>query len=323
MIQTSGIGRALQHQKQALSEVGVETCTNPDEAYDILHINTYGLTSGAIIQAARERGCPVVYHAHTTEEDFRNSFVFSNRLAPRMRKHLIALYSLADHIITPTPYAKRLLEGYGIQVPITAISNGIRVERFMPNPEKVKAFRNYFGLDPQQPVIISVGLYFERKGIFDFFELARKHPEITFIWFGHTPAMSIPKAVRDLLAEAPDNLILPGYVRGPIIEGAYLSADLFVFASHEETEGIVVLEALAARCPLLVRDIPVYADWLQADVHCLKAQDVLELNQKIDDFFAHRTPNTREAGYALAQARSLKAVGTQLRAVYEQLRTSA
>ncbi len=58
------------------------------------------------------------------------------------------------------------------------------------------------------------------------------------------------------------NVLFPGYIKGDIIEGAYSAADLFFFPSYEETEGIVVLEALASRQNVLVRDIPVYKGWL-------------------------------------------------------------
>ncbi len=60
--------------------------------------------------------------------------------------------------------------------------------------QKEQAFRDYFQLSADQKVIISVGLYFERKGIVDFVEIARRMPEYTFIWFGHTPMYTIPKS---------------------------------------------------------------------------------------------------------------------------------
>lgn len=77
-------------------------------------------------------------------------------------------------------------------------------------------------------MIICVGLYFERKGITDFVELARKFPEYRFIWFGHTPMYSIPRAIRTIVKEDhPANVEFPGYIKGDIIEGAYSAADLF------------------------------------------------------------------------------------------------
>ncbi|MBR2768096.1 MAG: hypothetical protein IKD68_04110, partial [Solobacterium sp.] len=44
LIQTSGIGRAFEHQKTALASQGISYTTDPwDEDYDILHINTCGI----------------------------------------------------------------------------------------------------------------------------------------------------------------------------------------------------------------------------------------------------------------------------------------
>ena len=153
----SGIGRALDHQKRALSEVGIEYTLDADcSDYDILHINTYGVNSHRMVRKARKLGKKVIYHAHSTEEDFRNSFIGSNQLAPLVKKYLISLYSKADHLITPTPYSKTLLEGYGIRVPISAISNGIDLSRFYPSEEKEQKFRfvwDYF-LNAKESLIL-------------------------------------------------------------------------------------------------------------------------------------------------------------------------
>lgn len=85
----SGIGRALDHQKRALSEVGIEYTLDADcSDYDILHINTYGVNSHHMVRKARKLGKKVIYHAHSTEEDFRNSFIGSNQLAPLVKNIL-------------------------------------------------------------------------------------------------------------------------------------------------------------------------------------------------------------------------------------------
>jgi 1,2-diacylglycerol-3-alpha-glucose alpha-1,2-glucosyltransferase len=65
---------------------------------------------------------------------------------------------------------------------------------------------------------------------------------------------------------------MAGYCSGDIIHGAYDLASCMFFPSLEETEGIVVLEALASHTPLLVRDIGVYDPWLVDGVNCHKAK---------------------------------------------------
>ncbi len=315
-IQTSGIGRAFAHQKEALSLVNVPYTTDPEDGYDILHINTVGPSSVYMINQARKGGKKIIYHAHSTEEDFRDSFVLSNQLSPFFKKYLVMLYSSADYILTPTPYSKKLLEGYGINTPIQDVSNGIQLGRFAYDEEKVKAFRNYFGLLPDKKVVISVGLYFERKGILDFMEVAKLLPDYQFIWFGFTPLVSIPKHVQDAIKNPPDNVILPGYIKGPVIQGAYMGADCFFFPSKEETEGIVVLEALAASQNVLVRDIDVYNPWLVDKVNCYKGTTNESFAQLVEDIVEKRLPSTKEEGFKTAETKSIENIGHVLKEVY-------
>lgn len=317
----SGIGRALDHQKRALSEVGIDFTLDPEcTDYDILHINTYGINSHNMVNKAKKLRKKVIYHAHSTEEDFRNSFVGSNQLSPLVKKYLISLYSKADYLITPTPYSKDLLMGYGIKVPIVSISNGIDLNRFSKSKEKEEQFKNYFTIKKNQKVIICVGLYFERKGIIDFVEIAKKFPDYRFIWFGHTPMYSIPKQIRQIVKEDhPDNVEFPGYIKGDIIEGAYSAADLFFFPSYEETEGIVILEALASMQQVLVRDIPVYAGWLEDKANCYMGKNNKEFANLIECLVEETIPSTRQAGYLVAKEKSISHIGHELKSVYEKV----
>lgn len=321
VISKSGIGRALTHQKAALETLGIEYTTNPkEEEYDILHINTYGPMSAAMIHKARQQGCKIIFHAHSTEEDFKHSFVLSNQMAPVFKKLLVYLYGKSDHIITPTPYAKSLLESYGLTQPIHVISNGVDLHRFTYDEEKIKSFRDYFHLQPSTHVIISVGLFFERKGILDFIEVATRMPNYTFIWFGHVPLYSIPRNIRKIVTgNHPKNVIFPGYISGTVIEGAYCGADAFFFPSKEETEGIVVLEALASYQQVILRDIPVFDPWMQDGVNCYKGNTVDEFCSIIENVVEQKMPNLKKAGRVTAMDRSITEIGKQLKNVYEEV----
>lgn len=320
VISRSGIGRAMKHQMSALRTQGIDYTLSPREDYDILHLNTVGLGSARVAKQARRQGKRIICHAHSTEEDFRNSFVFSNQLAPLFRRWLVHIYNMGDAIITPTPYSKRLLESYGIQKPIHAVSNGIDVERFRQNAQKEEKFRAYFHLQPRQKCVVCVGLFFERKGILDFIEVAKRLPQYTFIWFGNVPLYSIPKKIRRIVKGGhPANVIFPGYVEGDVLEGAYSGADAFFFPSKEETEGIVVLEALASSQQVIVRDIPVFEDWLQDGVNCYKGHDVASFTHLVDAVVSRRLPDVGIAGRETARQRSIPEVGKQLRRIYEQV----
>ena len=67
VIGKSGIGRALSHQKRALSSIGIDYTLDPKATdYDILHINTYGPKSLRLVKKAKRLGKKIVFHAHST-----------------------------------------------------------------------------------------------------------------------------------------------------------------------------------------------------------------------------------------------------------------
>lgn len=315
----SGLGKALKHQMKALEEVNVSYTLNPKEDFDIIHINFYGLRSYYLAKKAKKKGKKVVYHAHSTEEDFRNSFIGSNLFAPLFKRWIIKCYTLGDHIITPTPYSKKLLEGYGIKKPITAISNGIEVSFFEKNVAAGENFRKMYGYKKNDKIIMGVGLYIKRKGILDFVELAKRMKEYEFIWFGHSPLYASPRKVRKAVKTDLPNLKFPGYVDPAIIRSALSGVNLYLFPTLEETEGIPALEALASKQNLLVRDIPVFKRWLKDGVNCYKAKDIDEFEIKIKEILKGKTKDLSEEGYKTAQRRNMKNIGRSLLKVYKSV----
>ena len=320
MIRKSGIGRALKHQIIALQSQGIEYTLDPRESFDIAHINTVGLQSQWLIHRCHQMHKKVIVHAHSTEEDFKNSFILSNQMSSLFRKRLMTIYSKADCLITPTAYSKKLISHYvNKDIPIYAISNGVDIEEYNDNEERIQLFKQYFHLTSQQKVIICVGLFFQRKGILDFIEIAQKLPQYTFIWFGDISLYTIPQQIRNVIKHHPSNVIFPGYITGDIIKGAYCGADAFFFPSYEETEGIVVLEALSSYQQVILRDIPVYEGWLIHGKNCYKGKDNDEFIELIQNVVEKKLPYLGKEGRKVAEERSLERVGKQLKTVYHSL----
>ena len=315
-LRKSVIGRAIHHQKRALDIAGIDYTTNPHEDFDIAHINTYGIKSIMLLFRAKRMGKKVVYHGHSTKEDFRNSFIGSNLLAPFVKKYLTFLYRHADLVITPTEYSKQLITSYGVDVPVIAISNGIDLSKYCQSPKKEQAFKNHFQVLPEQKIVMCAALYFKRKGIDDFVKVAEMMPDVRFIWFGETNLWTVPGWVRRLVKKNhPANVEFPGYIKGDIYEGAMTASDVFFFPSHEETEGIVVLEALASDQNVVARDIPVYGGWLDN-----RAATLVSTNEEFVSALRHVLDgkiDKRETGHRVAESRSIESISTQLVAAYQ------
>lgn len=319
MTSNSGLGKAIKHQMKALKSANVEYTTNLKDDYDIIHINFYGPRSYHLAKKAHRKGKKVVYHAHSTEEDFRSGFIFCKQLAPLFKRWLIKCYSLGDVIVTPTPYSKRLLEGYGIKKKIYAISNGIELDLFKKDEAAGERFRKEYNYKKEDKVIIGIGLYITRKGIVDFVELAKRMPEYKFIWFGYSPLAAATEDVRKAVNTKLDNLVFAGYVKQQVIKDAMNGCDVYLFPTYEETEGIPIIEACACKTTAIIRDIPIFEEMLEDGKNVYKAKNIDEFEEKIRGVITGNLPKVGENAYKVAEERDIKKVGEQLKKVYEDV----
>jgi len=319
VIGKSGLGKAILHQINALKDEGITYTLNPKEDYDILHINTYFLKSYFLVKRAKRKGKKIVYHAHSTEEDYKDGFILGKQTSKLFKWWITKCYRMGDILITPTPYSKKILEGYrGLEEKqIYAISNGVDLEYFCQNRKYGEMFRKKYGYSKTDKVVIGIGLYIERKGIVDFVELAKRMPDVKFIWFGYSPLTFSTRKVRKAVHTKLDNLTFAGYVEKDMIRAAMNGCDLYLFPTLEETEGIPIIEAFACKTNAIIRDIPIFEGWLEDGKNVYKARDVLEFEKKIRMFLNGELPSLVENAYA--KDRDVQNIGKKLRKVYEKL----
>ncbi|WP_048076632.1 glycosyltransferase family 4 protein [Halorubrum sp. AJ67] len=261
---TGGIAASVDHQRKMLDRVGIEYTTEPTLDADVLHCNVMGPRSVWHARRARKAGVPVVAHTHVTAEDFGDSFRFTNALARPLKPYLRRAYGLADLLVCPSEYNRDLIREYA-DVPTTVISNGVDTEK-LAGFESLKAeYRERYDLSP--PTVFLVGHVIKRKGLETFVETAHRMPDIDFVWFGPIDRSLKGRDTTRLIDEAPSNCTFTGFVDD--IRGAYAAGDVFCFPTHEENEGIALLEAMAAGKPVVVRDIETFS-WLEDGKECLK-----------------------------------------------------
>ena len=165
-------------------------------------------------------------------------------------------------------------------------------------------------------VVVSAGHLIRRKGILDFLELAKMMPEITFIWFGGGNDSLVTQEVKEAVKKKSENVIFAGYVEAEELRNAYCGADAFAFFSYEETEGIVVLEALACEVPVVLRDIPVYKGWIQDQIQAYKVHNLEEYKHNLMHIFKEKQEKLKGNARELAERRSIRSAGERLKVVY-------
>lgn len=317
----SGLGKAIQHQQKALDYVNIPYTLDTKEEYDILHINTYFLKSYFLARKAKKMGKKIVYHAHSTEEDYKDGFILAKQTSKLFKWWLIKCYSYGDIIVTPTEYSKNLLKKYkGLEhKKIVAISNGIELDFFKNDKKYRNSFRKRYGYTDEDKVIIGIGLYIRRKGIVDFVTLAKRLPEYKFIWFGESPLVAATEDVKEAVHTKLDNLYFAGYVEQPLIREALGGCDLYLFPTLEETEGIPIIEACAMKSNAIIRDIPIFNDMFENGKNIYKAKNVDEFEELIRKFFNDELKKLTEEAYKVSKTKDIREVGKMLKDVYEEV----
>ena len=320
---TGGHAQSVENQRTVMDDHGLRYTTRPDLSADILHLNNMGPRS--IYYARRAQGrTPVVVHAHQTAEDFEDSFAFSNTLARPMRPYLEYAYSLADVLVCPSEHNREVVETYA-DAPKRVISNGFDPAKLVghDDPDLRKTYLDRYDLDP--PVVFTVAHVLKRKGLETFIETARAMPEVDFVWFGYLNPTGGPlgwllqsSETMELVESAPDNCTFTGFVDD--IAGAFAAGDVFYFPTHNENEGMALLEAMHCGIPPVVRSIDTY-EWLTEGELCRKADSTAgfesALRELLDD------PDERERIGANAREKSeeftLDRVGEALVGLYRDL----
>jgi 1,2-diacylglycerol-3-alpha-glucose alpha-1,2-glucosyltransferase len=155
------------------------------------------------------------------------------------------------------------------------ISCGVDTKKFSFDENKRQKIRATKNIIPEELIVVNVAMALKRKGLDTFIYLGEKFPNVKFWWFGKVfNVLFSPK-----IPKTKPNVTFCGYV--PDITEAYLSADIFLFPTYEEQQGISVLEAGGIGLPVLVRDIPVYYGWLKDGQNCLKARNNEEFEKQL------------------------------------------
>nr|WP_072536626.1 glycosyltransferase [Anaerococcus mediterraneensis] len=317
-VRQSGVGKAIDHQIKALKKYGYDFTLDENDDFDLVHINTCLPSSVFFAKKARKMGKKIIYHGHSTMEDFKNSFIFSNQLAPAFKKWLIYAYRLGHMVLTPTEYSKNILSTYGLDRPIEVVSNGIDLDFWQKKVDDRENFYKRYRLDPKKKSIISVGLPIKRKGIDDFIKLAKKMPEYEFVWFGKLDRSLMSPGIKKEIENASENFHTPGYVGSEEIRQAYGGSDLYLFLTHEETEGIVLLEALATKSKTLIRDIEIFEKDYTDGINIYKGKNLEEFEQKARAILEGDLPDLTEKAYKIAEAKSIANTGKRLINLYEK-----
>lgn len=223
---------------------------------DIVHSHHPYLLGDSALRYARDKGVPVVYTHHTLHEEYTHYVPFNSNGLKRFVIELCTCYAnLCDAVVAPSESIADLIRERGVTVPIEVIPTGIDVAAFGRGDGS--AFRGKHGIPRNAPVIGHLGRLAPEKNLTflaqSVAEAMQAHAEARFLLVGAGPSEA---EIEALFAEAglSDRIIATGKLVPPELYDAYAAMDLFVFTSHSETQGMVLVEAMATATPVVALD---------------------------------------------------------------------
>lgn len=223
---------------------------------DLIHVQTPFVAHRAGVALARRLGVPVVESYHTYfEEYFYHYIPFLPKSLLRLaaRRLSRAQCNRLDGLVVPSQAMLDVLRDYGVSAPAEVIPTGIDLNRFAHGDGA--AFRARHAIAAERPLLLFVGrVAFEKNIGFLFDALAgvqRRRPDALLVVCGEGPAL--PSLRRRAAALGlTDSVRFVGYLRdAQELCDCYSVAEVFVFASHTETQGLVLLEAMALGVPVV------------------------------------------------------------------------
>jgi 1,2-diacylglycerol 3-alpha-glucosyltransferase len=226
------------------------------QRFDVVHIQTPFIAHYAGVRIARRLGLPVLATYHTFFEEYLHHYVpalprpLGRALARRFTR---SQCGQLDALVAPSAPLRDTLLSYGVRTPMYVIPTGLPPDRFRAGDGA--RFRAAHGIAAKRPLLLYVGRVAHEKNIGflveAFAELRHEAPEALLVIAGEGPARrALGEQVTRLGLERDVRFI--GYLdRDTALLDCYASADAFVFASRTETQGLVLLEAMAQGRPVV------------------------------------------------------------------------
>jgi 1,2-diacylglycerol 3-alpha-glucosyltransferase len=224
--------------------------------FDLVHIHTPFVAHYAGVRAAKRLKIPCVATYHTFFEEYLHHYI---PVLPRALGRTLARRFTRSQcrdvaaLIAPSEPMRDVLLEYGVTTPIHIVPTGLAAHRF--HPGNGARFRAAHDLPADRPLMLYVGRVAHEKNI-DFLvrvfaQVRSSVPNALFVIAGEGPAR---ESLRQLVASLgfAQRVHFVGYLdRDTALLDCYAAADVFVFASRTETQGLVLLEAMAQGAPVV------------------------------------------------------------------------
>ncbi len=219
---------------------------------DIIHVHSPAIMGRVGMHYARLFRLPIVFTYHTLYEQYTHYLPVGQDFAKDMTvKYSSKFCNDCDHVVVPAQDTAEMLNSYDIITPVSVIPTGVPLHKFVHGDGDW--LRENYTIPQENKILLFVGRLTKEKNldflINTFKRVHEKRPHTTLIITAQGPQEHHLKKVADELQLGQD-IIFTGAVPYETLVQVYYAADLFVFSSLTETQGLVLIEAMAAGLPV-------------------------------------------------------------------------
>jgi glycosyltransferase involved in cell wall biosynthesis len=228
----------------------------PRSELDLVHIHTPFVAHYAGARFAKRANLPCVATYHTFFEEYAHHYVPA--LPKWLGRYLARAFTRSQcndvqALIAPSEPMRDVLLEYGVSTPVHVLPTGLPANSFLPGYGD--RFRTQSGLPLDRPLMTYIGRVAHEKNIEFlvqvFLRVRQAVPGAMLVIAGEGPARESLRQLVAGLGVAAD-VFFAGYLdRNTALLDCYAAADVFAFASRTETQGLVLLEAMAQGTPVV------------------------------------------------------------------------
>ncbi len=224
---------------------------------EVIHTHSPFMTGSLGATLAKRTELPLVFTHHTLYHEYTHYVPAPQTLAKQVCVRYLQRYCRkCDHIIAPTPLIKKLIiDLYAAPGPISILPSGIEVNQYSQYSQAENRWlHERFSIDDQSRILLTVGRLNHEKNpqlVLEAFANLRPHERdlhLVFVGEGREHEILAKQAEDHGFAE---RVHFTGILDAADVIQCYCSADLFLFASETETQGLVTAEAMAGRLPVV------------------------------------------------------------------------
>ncbi len=214
------------------------------------------------LYSSRELNIPIVFTYHTMYEEYAHYMPFHNiiGLKDRLQRRAIEYADSCNLVITPTIALKNILKKRGCNSAIAVLPTGISQHLTVPKESSVfNSIINRYRITFQDPIFLCVTRLAKEKNC-DFLisvslELINRMPKakILIVGDGHRKNELI-RVVRERGKQ--NSILFGGDVPYSEMACFYRIANLLLFVSETETQGLPLTEALKFGLPIVALESP-------------------------------------------------------------------